>query len=95
MPNTRISHSEKWSELPLFTARQWVVTEDDIAAWNDLTYMRTLVDDIEALCWATNATPECGPSAEFDVDIYLAPWPDDQAAEALATWRAERDAVAA
>lgn len=79
---------QDWPELPLFTAREWVVTDDDIEAWQDIYYMRGLVDSILILCSHTGHTPELGPpEVEFDSQVYLEPWTDDDpAAAALDTW---------
>ena len=91
---------EKWSDLPLL---QWpaVMTDDDVEAWGDLIYMRGLVADlIDALddglvehtfdALATAIELIDAPSAEYDIDIYLPPWPHDRAADMLAAWRLQR-----
>lgn len=84
-------HHQKWSELPLFTPTQWVVTDEDITAWSDILYMRTLVDEIEDYVGPDpddlhDVEPARG-SIEFDVDLYLEPWPSDYAADQLVAWK--------
>jgi hypothetical protein len=81
------AHKRQWSQLPLFTNEQWVVTDADIEAWNDIVYMRTLVEDLRATC-ADRKGMIPAPVIEFEIDIYLEPWPSgDRAEELLTAWR--------
>lgn len=90
------AHHQKWSDLPLFTTQRWVVTDEDIEAWNDLTYMRGILDTVmrstpspESIHDILGGSERDGRGLiEFDIDLYLEPWPVDQAAELLAEWRA-------
>lgn len=107
MSSNITAHSAKWSDLPLFPAGQWVATGEDIEAWNDLVYMRALVDAIEdqmkpllnSSCVGDQfaaarqiRAAEQFPYIEFS---FSQPWPNDDAAELLAAWRAEPKVVAA
>lgn len=98
MPNIE-AHQQDWSDLALFPAGQWVTTDDDIQAWNDILHMRALVDELldtldtaltdhtfDALATTAELIEE--PSVEFDIDLYLEPWPRDRAADMLTAWRA-------
>ncbi len=89
-------HHERWSELPLFTHDRWIVTDDDTQAWGDIIYMRGLVEDIQAeLRSADQAHDVLGGGErdgrgliEFDIELYLEPWPvHDPAADLIAAWR--------
>lgn len=100
-PDPNAAHHRRWSELPLFTVHQWVASDEDIAAWSEILHLRTLVDQI-----LTNHADVVWPFSEyvrnparqilaqglieFDIDLYLEPWPDiDRAADLLAAWRNE------
>lgn len=102
-PTSVEAHHQKWSDLPLFPEGQWVVSQDDIDAWNDLTYLRDLVDTILRELDTPEQTRQvlAGPPTadggghdgrgciEFDIDTYLEPWPAiDRAADMLTAWRA-------
>lgn len=78
----------QWPDLPLFHADRWVVTDDDIAVWSDITYMRTLVDELGILCARTGEAITDAGVIEHQVDAVLAPWPGDLVADMLAAWRA-------
>lgn len=102
MSNTE-AHQQDWSDLPLLEYPA-VMTDDDVAHWGDILYMRGLVDAlIDALDTAITdhtfdalaATVEMidAPSAEYGIDLYLPPWPHDRAADMLAAWRAQTDGV--
>lgn len=102
MPTTSVeAHHAKWSDLPLFPPGQWVVTQDDIDAWNDLAYLRDLVDTIIREVDTPEQVHDILTGGEredygvvrglieFDIDLYLEPWPDiDRAADMLQAWRA-------
>jgi hypothetical protein len=100
------AHHRKWDALPAFPAWPYVMTDDDVQAWGDLLYMRGLVDAIEGACddlmtstsaidrlWAEHVCDNPLRSFEFDVDVYLEPWPADEAENLLAAWR-EQDVAA-
>lgn len=82
------NHHRRWSDLPLFTRHQWVASDEDIAAWSDILYMRGLVDAIEDTHALRPEHLKRG-LVEFDVETYLEPWPHDRASDLLAAWRDE------
>lgn len=90
-PDPNAAHHRRWSELPLFTVHQWVASDEDIAAWSEILHLRTLVDQIEDLLDLNPARQILAQGLiEFDIDLYLEPWPDiDRAADLLAAWRNE------
>jgi len=97
------AHSEKWGDLPLFPGGEWIASDDDLEARNDILHMRALVDAIEhrltpVLAHDVPAGFERDGRGLIDtaIDTHLdADWPDDAAAELLAAWRTETAAVSA
>jgi hypothetical protein len=81
------AHSGHWSELPEVTVPSAAVDDTDVEHWSDMRYMQELVDEIATVCHTTRGRITDQGLAEFDVDIYLAPWPADQAELLLAAWR--------
>lgn len=79
------AHHQKWAALPAFPAWPYVMGDADVEAWGDILYMRGLVDAITDVC-ADTGTRLHG-SIEFDIDLYLEPWPTDPAEQLLATWK--------
>lgn len=95
-PDSIVAHHEKWDDLPLFPQGQWVATDEDIAAWNDIVYMRTLVESLlSELDTPADTHDALGGFErdgrgliESDIDIHIEPWTDaDRAGDMLAAWR--------
>lgn len=90
------AHRQRWAALP--PLRTWpheLMTDDDATAWGDILYMRGLVDDIEDTCAidgaripATARELRGDYSIEFDIDLYLDPWPNDVAGLLINSWKA-------
>jgi hypothetical protein len=88
-------HEHRWRALPAFPAWPYVMTDDDVNAWGDMIYMRGMVDEIAGTCARTSARIPATAremrgdfcSVEFDIDLYLDPWPVDQAEKLLSAWR--------
>jgi hypothetical protein len=80
------AHHQKWSALPAFPAWPHVMTDDDVQAWGDVLYVRGLADAFLDACRTTGALP-MPHTVEFDIDLYLEPWPADHAAQLLDAWK--------
>ncbi|OMC02153.1 hypothetical protein A5733_26060 [Mycobacterium sp. NS-7484] len=94
-PDRIADHHKRWDALPPFPGWPYVMTDGDVEAWGDILYMRALVDEI-----TNHATPraieEVLAGFPTDADSPLTDdWPHDDAADLLAAWRVERQAVAA
>lgn len=80
---------DKWADLPTIQCHP-TLSDEDREFESDLAYMRDLVTElhvhgsVEHLARVLDA-----PMAEWDVDLYLEPWPTgmDLAADILAAWR--------
>ncbi len=101
-PDRIAAHHKQCDALPEFPAWPYVMTDDDVQAWGDILYMRALVEAIEALVTPTAAHDVLAGFerdgrglVDADADIHLGDWPADRAAEQLAAWRTEAEAVAA
>lgn len=85
------AHHEKWSTLPAFPQWPYVMTDDDVSAWSDILYLRGLADAICGTRLPDAATAEVladrGRSLEYDVHIFIAPWPMDRAEQLLNDWK--------
>lgn len=94
------AHHQKWDALPAFPAWPYVMTDDDVEAWSDVLYIRGLIDAIGVVCSHTGARPTSLPFGQIHQDTIAAtgvdnslffptanPWPADEAAELLATWK--------
>lgn len=82
-------HHRKWEALPAFPDYPYVMTDDDVNAWSDLLYMRGIVNDIVDMCAIDGARARGDyRSVEFDVDMYLDPWPHDVAGQLIDSWKA-------
>jgi hypothetical protein len=93
IPNSDGS-SSKWSPLPAFPDWPYVMTDDDIAHWSDIVYMRQLVDMIADECETQGATVRVPWMPPWHWDVWRPFWhPTDRAAEMLADWRAEIDGI--
>lgn len=77
------AHARKWCGLPLTVARSVLPADDGDMAW-----LHHLADRVLA------SRPERLPGGlvEFDIDVYLEPWPADKAGELIEAWRQERAA---
>jgi hypothetical protein len=68
------------------------MTDDDVAFWSDILYMRGLADAIEDAIsgsdtgLATFAYDQIDAGLEYTIDQYLDPWPGDRAADMLDAW---------
>jgi hypothetical protein len=82
-------HHRKWEALPAFPDYPYVMTDDDVNAWSDLLYMRSLVNDIVDMISVDGARIAPAGWVEFDVDLYLDPWPNDVAGMLIESWKAE------
>ena len=78
-----LAHARKWLGLPLTEARSVMPADDGDIAW-----LHHLADQV----LASNPEHLPGGLVEFDVDVYLEPWPTDRAAALIEAWRAERAA---
>ena len=76
------AHARKWLGLPLTEARSVLPVMD-----GDIALLHHLADQV----LAAGPTDLTG-MVEFDIDVYLEPWPADRAGELIEAWRAERAA---
>jgi len=83
------AHHQKWAALPAFPAWPYVMSDSDVEAWSDVLYMRGLVNDIVDMCAIDGARIRAtAHSIEFDIDLYLDPWPNDVAGQLIDSWKA-------
>lgn len=95
--------SSEWGDLPIFINDNWRVTDEDIEAWSDILAMRDMVTEIiDALddefahdVLGGGESDDGRGMLEFEIEIYLEPWPADVAGMLLGQWRLQRDAVSA